>query len=227
MTTDNSNFNLYEVVAISIAVIENDGEFRGNSNTGYAGDTPGFQSTKDKVLKFLKKYEGPEVTDAHKEKAVKIVDYFASIKEKRPSLTDFLVELYNIAKAKDKIPLNRVGYVVAMVPTYNKFVQDEEFLKNSEYVGVVGKRQNFFLKLIDKKYIRGAECYLYTFIDRRQNVVKTWVTMDKEKAFNLNINDCVDLDAYVNKHEANKYNEVRETYINRVKIIENVGGVSK
>tara|TARA_B100000085_G_C18447231_1_gene473300 strand:- start:175 stop:852 length:678 start_codon:yes stop_codon:yes gene_type:complete len=223
MTTDNS-FNLYEVVAIACSVIDNDGEFKGNSNTGYAGDTPGYVSTKDKVLKFLNKQEGPEVTEAHKAKAMTVIEYFKGIKDKRPSLTDFLLELYNMAKSNDsKIPQNRVGYAVAMVPTFDKYMKDEEFLKNSDYVGVVGTRMNLFIKLIEKKYISGAECYLYTFIDRRQNVVKAWMQNDKDERLNLNLGDCIDLDAYINKHEANKYNQVRETFINRIKIIDNKG----
>ena len=35
--------------------------------------------------------------------------------------------------------------------------------------------------------------------------------------------DCIDMTAFVRKHEMNKYNQLRETFINRVKIIENKG----
>jgi hypothetical protein len=219
-----NNSKLIEVVSVAISVIEQDGGFKGNSNTGYAGDTPGYRSTKDKVIQFLTKFEGPEVTEAHRDKALDVIKYFQVIHTKRPmdQMSDFLKEL-NKLSVKEEVTPSLLGYAVAMVPTYDKFKQDEEFFKYSEYVGTVGKRENFFIKLISKKYITGAECYLYTFIDRHKNVVKTWVTMDKEEAFKMSINDCVDLDAYVNKHEANKYNEVRETYINRIKIIENKG----
>lgn len=220
MTLDNSKFKLLEVLAIAVSIIERDGEFLGNSNTGYPGDTPGYQSTKDKVLKFLRKFEGPEVTAEHHAKAKIIIEYFSAYKS--ANISDFLHTIIDMCK-DDIIPLNKVGYAVAMVPTFNKFQQDEEFFKKSDYVGVVGKRQNFFIKLFAEKYIRGAECYLYTFIDRRQNVIKTWVTMDKKQAFNIEVGDCVDLDAYVAKHEANKHTAVRETYINRIKIIENKG----
>lgn len=218
---DNKVYKLHEVVAIACAIIDNDGEFRGNSNTGFAGDTPGFQSTKDKVLKFLRKQEGPSVTHDNIVKAEAVISFFANVK--RPDMNEFMTTLKEMSSALTDIPENRVGYAVAMVPTYDRMKRDEEFLANSEYVGVTGKRQNLFLKLIEKKYIRGAECYLYTFVDRRQNVVKTWVTYDKKDAFNFEVGDCVDMDAYINKHESNKYTEVRETYINRIKIIENKG----
>jgi hypothetical protein len=224
MTTDNNLYKLIDIVSCSVAIIEQDGEFKGNSNTGYAGDTPGYRSTKDKVIQFVTKFVGPEVTEEHRLKALDVIKYFSVIHERRPlsEMSDFLKEL-NKLSVKEDITKSAIGYAVAMVPTYDKFKLDEEFYKNSEYVGVVGTRSNFFLKLLSKKYIRGAECYLYTFMDRRQNVVKTWVTMDKEEKFGIQVKDCVDLDAYVNKHEANKYNEVRETYINRIKIIENKG----
>jgi hypothetical protein len=218
MTTDNNKFNLLEVVSIAVSIIEKDGEFIGNSNTGYAGDLPGFRSTKDKVITFLKKFEGTAVTEAHVAKAKEVIKYFSDC------VTDNqFMQTLNKLSSEETIENKMIGYAVAMVPTYDKSMKDLEFLKNSDYVGVVGTRENFFIKLISKKYIRGAECYLYTFMDRRQNIVKTWVTMDKEQSFNLNVNDCVDLDAYVKKHEANKLNSVRETYINRIKIIDNKG----
>ena len=221
MTMDNKVFKLHEVVAIACAIIEHDGEFRGNANTGYAGDTPGFQSTKDRVLKFLRSQQGPSVTPDDIVKAEAVISYFAKVN--RSDMNDFMQTLKEMASTLNDIPENRVGYAVAMVPTYDRMKRDEEFLANSDYVGVTGKRQNLFLKLIEKKYIRGAECYLYTFVDRKQNVLKTWVTYEKKEAFNFEVGDCIDMDAYIAKHEANRYTEVRETYINRIKVIENKG----
>ena len=60
-------------------------------------------------------------------------------------------------------------------------------------------------------------------MDRRKNIVKTWVNIDKDEAWNFQKSDCIDLDAFVRKHEANKFNDIRETYINRIKIIVNKG----
>ena len=79
-----------------------------------------------------------------------------------------------------------LGYVVAMVLTYRKVKEidnhNKEFAE-SDYVGVVGKRQNFFLKLLDKKFIHNNDSYLYTFMDRRKNLVKSWVTSEKDEAW--------------------------------------------
>ena len=67
------------------------------------------------------------------------------------------------------------------------------------------------------------DCSIFTFIDRRKNLIKTWVDAEKVEKFNMATGDCIDMTAFVRKHEMNKYNQLRETFINRVKIIENKG----
>lgn len=223
--TDSSqgSVDLVKLLTRAIWQVDTDGQFIGNSNTGYRGDEPGFQSTKDKVAHYVFRNNVPLGVPEHMfEEAHKIVKYFREVDHQEK---DFIKKCYEIAQ-NPTVPLKMLGYVVAMVPTYRKVKEidnhNKEFAE-SDYVGVVGKRQNFFLKLLDKKFIPNNDSYLYTFMDRRKNLVKSWVTSEKDEAWSWQKNDCIDLDAFVRKHEANKYNNLRETYINRIKFIENKG----
>ena len=53
--TDSSqgSVDLVKLLTRAIWQVETDGQFIGNSNTGYRGDEPGFQSTKDKVAHYV------------------------------------------------------------------------------------------------------------------------------------------------------------------------------
>ena len=221
MTTDNS-LEIVNVIAKAISVIEQDGEFRGNSNTGYAGDVPGYRSTKDKVVSHFKSPTPETYEERIWTEAKEVLDYF---RNRAMHTNDFMTNLIVLSKS-DEIIVKNIGYIVAMVPTYRKQQMKDAIASeyaNSDYLGVVGKRREFFLKLIERQYIQSMECSLFTFIDRRKNLVKTWVSADKVEQFNMSEGDCVDLTAFVRKHEKNKYNNLRETIINRVKIVENKG----
>jgi hypothetical protein len=221
---EDKQYRVVDIVAKTIDQINQDGEFVGNSNTGYRGDAPGFRSTKDRVIEYCNTPTGKQLNDDVWKEAFTIYTYFQNLIPKENE-NDFLHQLVEIFQSEE-VDLKKVGFVVASVPTYrNKKAKAEiesEFA-NSTYVGIVGKRQNFFLKYMSKKFIPTAECYLYTFCDRHKNLIKSWVTIDKDEQYEFQTGDCIDMDAYVNKHEANKYNALRETVINRIKIIENKG----
>ena len=236
MTMDNnSNMTGYEnrqqkieiVIAHAIKVIEEDGGFIGNSQSGYAGDANGIRSTKDKVLSIFRQEKVPSIDGNYVKQALEVKEHFKGLhmKNDAPKHSEFLKSLNRIAQS-DHVVEKEMGYVVAMPPSYQSIKDKKEFearYSGSDYVGNVGERQNFFLKLLEKKFIGAAECELWTWTDKRNNIVKTWVTMLKTEEWQIQIGDCVDLDAFVRKHEANKMNNIRETYINRLKIIDNVG----
>jgi len=226
MTMDNKNFNLLEVIGRAIYQIDLDGGFTGNSQTGFRGDDPGYKSTKDKVIGYFEREVRQKLENKVLTEAMTIREYFKKVTDAR---TDFMLNCVAIANGEDEIPKSKLGFAVAMVPVYRAQMTKNEMAEtyaNSEYVGVVGKRKNFFIKLLEKKFLRSHDSYIYTFADRRANLIKTWVTPEKDQEWNMNVNDCIDLDGYVRRHEANKYTKIRETYINRVKIIENKGAAS-
>jgi|TARA_R110000822_G_scaffold63911_11_gene157118 hypothetical protein len=217
--------DLIQLLTRAIWQVETDGEFIGNSNTGYRGDTAnGIKSTKDKVAHFYNNPIELGVPEEMFDEAHRIVKHFRELSVDEWT-KDFIKECYEIAQ-NPAVNMSKIGFVVAMVPTYRKKLEIDNHTKefeDSDYVGVVGKRQNFFVKFLSKKYIATNESFLYTFMDRRKNIVKTWVNIDKDEAWNFQKSDCIDLDAFVRKHEANKFNDIRETYINRIKIIVNKG----
>lgn len=223
VTMDNSKYNLLEVIGRAIYQIDLDGEFIGNSNTGYRGDSPGYTSTKDKVIGYFERPIRQQLENKVLSEAQSIREYFKKVTDPK---TDFMMNCVEIANGEDEIPKSKLGFAVAMVPVYRKKMEQDSFVSqfiNSEYIGVVGNRRNFFIKLLEKRFLNSHGSYIYTFVDKRGNIVKSWVTPEKDEEWNLSIKDCIDLDGYVRKHEANKYTHIRETFINRIKIIDNKG----
>lgn len=213
-----------DIIAKTIDQIMLDGEFVGNSNTGYRGDAPGIRSTKDKIVEYYNTPAQKQFNDAVWKETFNVYSYFQTLVPKETE-SEFLHKLVAICQ-NEEVDMKDLGYVVASVPTYRNKKKKEDIeseYANSTYVGIVGKRQNFFIKFLSKKFIPAADCYLYTFVDRHKNLIKAWVSIEKDEQYNFVEGDCIDLDAYVNKHEANKYNALRETVINRIKIIENKG----
>ena len=224
---ENRQQPIVNVIAHAIKIIEEDGGFIGNAKSGYAGDANGIRSTKDKVLSIFRQDNVPKVDGNYIKQAMEVQEHFKSLhmKNDAPKHSEFLKSLNRIAQS-EHVTEKDMGYVVAMPPSYQSIKDKKEFEmrhSNSDYVGTVGERQNFFLKLLEKKFISAAECELWTWTDKRNNIVKTWVTVLKAEEWRVEVGDCVDLDAFVRKHEANKFNNIRETYINRLKIIDNVG----
>ena len=189
----------------------------GNSNS---------KTTIDKVKQdLLNNTPSPQIPSEWAEKQVKIVEFFKNITIK----TDYDATIKAIASV-DAISWKQVGACVSMVQAYDNMVEkqkahDEYFAKygKSDYVGVQGKRKNWFLKLIEKKKTNYEGLFVYTFVDRQNNLHCTWVTPEKDESWDINLNDCVDLDATVKGHKLNKFTGVRETWVNRLKIIDNMG----
>lgn len=235
MTMDN-NFKIIDIITRALYEIDRDGQFIGNDRSGYRGDGYGTKSTKDKVVEFVHRQQqapNPDYTiqsyDENFEGKLSIsqlvVDYFRYMK---PSQNEFINTCIALS-LQDTCTEKAIGYIVAMVPTYLKGKERDAFNqahKNSDYVGVPGKRKNFFVKLLQKHHMQDHESYIYTFCDRNKNLIKTWVTYDKHEAWEMKIGDCIDLDGFVRKHEINKYSDIRETFINRVKVIDNKGAAT-
>ena len=96
--TDSSqgSVDLVKLLTRAIWQVDTDGQFIGNSNTGYRGDEPGFQSTKDKVAHYVLRNNVPLGVHEHMfEEAHKIVKYFREVDHQEK---DFIKKCYEIAQ---------------------------------------------------------------------------------------------------------------------------------
>ena len=103
----------------------------GNSQSGFRGDNPGYQSTKDKVAEWVKRKKRERQrllhaihmsclqTEKHcKKKAEDILMHFKTMK---PLNNEFINTCIALSLSEeDMIDKKFIGYVVAMVLTYNK-----------------------------------------------------------------------------------------------------------
>jgi len=83
------------------------------------------------------------------------------------------------------------------------------------YLAPQGERKEFFLKLENK--IEKHEYSVHKMIDRKGNKAMFY----RYNGPDFNIGDCILVKATVAEHRT--YNGEPETYLNRVKVIQNVG----
>jgi hypothetical protein len=93
---------------------------------------------------------------------------------------------------------------------------------NSDYIGSLKKRAEFFVKLVGKKYSDNVGCYIYNVKDRRGNL-GVFFSSDSDLA---EVNDCFLAKMTPKRHSVNNYHGGKETVFNRVKVLDNVGRAS-
>jgi len=94
----------------------------------------------------------------------------------------------------------------------------------SKFLGEIGKRAEFFIKVIGKKDIstQFGESTVFNVIDREGNL---GVWFSNPGKIDLEVNDCALIKATVKRHGENVYKGGSETLWNRVKVLNNAGAV--
>lgn len=162
------------------------------------------------------------ITDADKNLAAEIIDYLKglSFKAMERDLTDFESNVLKLVSA-DSIDKSQIGIASSLPKVYyNKQKQDDwatreqDLARKSEYVGTVGKRSNFFVKVENIRHISSVGSNLYcTTVRDTSNIVKFFGNAD------INVGDTVELGAYVKGQTVSDYHGGKETMVNRIKII--------
>lgn len=91
--------------------------------------------------------------------------------------------------------------------------------ENSEYIGTLKSRGEFFVKLLTKQYSNQIGCYIYKIKDRKGNL-GVFFSSDSSMAEN---GECFLAKMTPKRHSVNNYHGGKETVFNRVKIVQNVG----
>ena len=102
----------------------------------------------------------------------------------------------------------------------------EQEVANSNWIGDIGKRDEFFVKLYETKRITSHNFTVYRVKDRNGNL-GVFFSSDDANAFGLEVDDCFLVKMTPKEHYFSKYHGGKETKFNRIKIIDNVGSVSK
>ena len=94
---------------------------------------------------------------------------------------------------------------------------DEESLKNLDYIGKLGTKDEFFVKLV--RVIEKGDYKIHRIVDRNGNRGFFY----KFKGSEINVNECFLMKATVARHTVSTYDSGKDTYFNRVEIISNHG----
>ena len=95
----------------------------------------------------------------------------------------------------------------------------KKLAENSEFVGTLKKREDFFFKVLRK--VRKPTFSIYELIDRNGNL-GMFFSSDTE-SLGLEENDCALIRMTPKEHEVSNYHGGRVTKFNRIKVLQNVG----
>ena len=125
-----------------------------------------------------------------------------------------------IQVADSDIPL-----AVSTIGMYDRSLQQkklDEIVADSEYVGELEKRDEFFVKLIDK--INRADYIMYKCITKEHNLCIFTKSINSSPNFEVELGDCFLIKATPKEHNRSQYDSgAKQTKFNRVAFIKNYG----
>jgi hypothetical protein len=129
--------------------------------------------------------------------------------------------IYSAIQVADKdIPL-----AVSTIGMYDRSLQKkkmDDIITDSEYVGEIDKRDEFFVKLIDK--INRDDYIMYKCITKEHDLCIFFRSNDTKNDFDIELGDCFLMKATPKKHEISHYDDgARITKFNRVVFVKNYG----
>ena len=107
--------------------------------------------------------------------------------------------------------------------------QEEQIIanKDKEFIGKEGERGEFFVKLVNSRYISSRDFTVYNIVDQKGNL---GVIFGNELADAdgrvVVVGDCFLARMTPKRHQISEYHRGKETQFNRVKILQNVGSVA-
>jgi len=228
METTHQTFPTDIVIKQTLFQVQNDGEYR-KSDALQSGN-----STPMRVKQFLVVESQSDFSD---------IQYSDSINDQYTAIIDFVNKLYKDALGggsfeKDYIhPIREcivsndteslmVGKVASIVNFYNQYEYFKKFAYSEEPIGTIGEREDFFVKLIDRRSVNDKDVFKVVTRDGRLGTF--WadpdISADSGKPGLLDIGDCLVIRVTPKNYEHNKYDKMKmTTFGGRIQIKENVG----
>ncbi len=228
METTHQTFPTDIVIKQTLFQIQNDGEYR-KSDALQSGN-----STPMRVKQFLVVESQSDFSD---------IQYSDSINDQYTAIIDFVNKLYKDALGggsfeKDYIhPIREcivsndteslmVGKVASIVNFYNQYEYFKKFAYSEEPIGTIGEREDFFVKLIDRRSVNDKDVFKVVTRDGRLGTfwAMPHINAESGKAGQLDIGDCLVIRVTPKNYEHNKYDKMKmTTFGGRIQIKENVG----
>jgi hypothetical protein len=119
-----------------------------------------------------------------------------------------------------------VGKVASIVNFYNQYEYFKKFAYSEEPIGTIGEREDFFVKLIDRRSVNDKDVFKVVTRDGRLGTfwAMPHINAESGKAGQLDIGDCLVIRVTPKNYEHNKYDKMKmTTFGGRIQIKENVG----
>lgn len=224
-------YPLLEVLAVSVAVQRHngryfkpygcypDGKVANGDLVRALCDTPG-----RRWPRVLEESQKIQVTDADREQAGEIIDYFqcyAMELVNQEKVSDFDLNMIELAR-KSEVSGRDLGLVAVMPHIHNlKQVRDDhddinaKLKRTSEFVGTPRKRNELTVKVEYTQFIRKIDAYLFVCSVDGKHLVKFF---NQDQDF-MTVGETYQISAYVKSHEVGRFSNARETMVNRIKIL--------
>ena len=225
-------FNTKTVLELAVAVYRDQGFVKSGHGGTNRFDDKGellpeakWVTTEDNKSRIHKHLAGDDtltVTDDDKEFAEEIHAHFMGLAFKK--LAGKTNDFENTAmKHLENDLLDRLGVaIVASLPKSVDRAKLQEELKDktedSEYVGAMGSRGAFTVEVNDIRFVEKFGINLVTCIESNKNVVKFFYANDPSSN-GIEVGKTINITAFVKGQEVSKYSGVKETMVNRVKVV--------
>lgn len=229
MKVQETVYNVEQALQLAVYVDDQQGFIK--SGYGFY-DTDKGEETFDNKTAIFQYFQGkadmPDISDAQKERAAEIREYFKGslvAKKLMGTLNSFED---GVMKAIGTDETNSFGIsVIASLPNSLRISKKRDDLDDwfdnlrnkSEFVGSPGKRLRFSAFVRDVKFIAKYGIHLVTCLDNDENIVKFFFSKEPD-IVGLLEGRTVMLTGKVKQHDVSKFSNCKETVINYVKVEE-------
>lgn len=161
-----------------------------------------------------------EITNSDVEQAEVLVEYLKglSFKAFERTLTSFEANVLKFVTA-DAVGKDQLGIAASLPSVYQRKLEADEWTareaelaSTSEFVGALGTRGEFVLKVENIRFIAKTNSSLYSCSESNKNIVKFFSTIEMGK-----VGDTITVTGFVKNQSFSKFSNGKETMLNRVK----------
>lgn len=216
-------FKLIDVVAAAVSLYETQGYVKKNQFNYYVDDEENTVIPNATILRteFTTEASHVTVTPAHREEAVKVVDYVNGLVFKKFSrkLSPFEESALEIAN-KEEISEREIGLTSCFPDMYANYKRaqvwkdrEAELVRSSEFVGTKSQRSTFNNVVVEQvRELRNVDSNLVCCSVDNKHILKFF---DNARKFSKG--DSFNMTAYVKDQTVSDYHGGKETLVNRIK----------
>jgi hypothetical protein len=238
-----SVYNIPDVLTVTLKVIEERKEYISQKTASTTNEIPTSKFVLQHLPIFLElpNAEKNALNEKYHQKVKEIQDYF-SLQPRDPN-DSFLATIHDLM-GTGMSSERMLGFIVALPWMYethytrtSKLMKLAEKYSSSNYMGTIGDRETFIVKLIDVSNFKKIDektgeivtLYVYRISDQIGNIGLFFSkhppsdTISSVETLNIQLWDCFEFSGTPKKNEPNIVTGIKETQFTSVKITEFIG----